>query len=389
MSNMFSIDNHELHRYISDLKKIREIVLTNAVMVGEIPAPTFGEKERIRFLQDRFIEDDLESITIDEQGNGAAIVPGVIGKKNILLMAHADSVFDHKTDHAIAVDQKNLVGPGIADNSLGLAVIASTPIILRSLKIKLDANLILLGASCGLGRGNLKGLRFFLENTSTPIDAGVCVAGTELGRLSYNSVALLRGEIKVSLPKGHDWERLGTIGAIAHLNKVIQKIQNIRIPKDPQTSIILGAIRGGNAFNTVARRASLQFEVRSEESKIVQEIHTEINEIIDEISALTETDITLDVIGSRQGGGLSYRHWMVKSVRKILEQLSITPQIFPTVGSLGAFIDQGIPGITIGITKGNSIHEEEESIEIEPIYRGLAQLVGTLKCIDEGLKNED
>ena len=389
MSNMFSINNHELHRYISDLKKIREIVLTNAVMVGEIPAPTFGEKERIRFLQDRFIEDNLESITIDEQGNGAAMIPGVTGKKNILLMAHADTVFDHKTDHAIAVDQETLVGPGIADNSLGLAVVASTSIILRTLEINLDANLILLGASGGLGRGNLKGLRFFLESTNTPIDAAVCVAGTELGRLSYHSVALLRGEIQVFLPKGYDWERFGTIGAIAHLNKVIQKMQNIRIPKDPQTSIILGAIRGGNAFNTIARKANLQFEVRSEDSEIVEEIHSEINEIIDEVSAFTETDISLDVIGSRQGGGLSYRHWMVKSVREILKQLSITPQIFPTVGSLGALIDQGIPGVTIGITRGNSIHEEEESIEIEPIYCGLAQLVGTLKSIDEGLKNED
>ena len=118
MSGPFSIDDHELHRYVSDLKKIREIVLTNAVMVGEIPAPTFGEKERIRFLQDRFIEDDLESITIDEQGNGAAIIPGVTGEKNILLMAHADSVFDHKTDHFLENRAKNKLLPSIFHQKL-------------------------------------------------------------------------------------------------------------------------------------------------------------------------------------------------------------------------------------------------------------------------------
>ena len=36
------------------LKKYRELILANLVMVGEIPAPTFNEGERVKFIVDRF-----------------------------------------------------------------------------------------------------------------------------------------------------------------------------------------------------------------------------------------------------------------------------------------------------------------------------------------------
>ena len=47
------------------LKNIREIILANLVMMGEIPAPTFEEEPRIRFFLDRFTEAGLDSISTD------------------------------------------------------------------------------------------------------------------------------------------------------------------------------------------------------------------------------------------------------------------------------------------------------------------------------------
>lgn len=47
------------------VKEIREILLANLVMMGEIPAPTFGEEARIRFFLDRFTEAGLDSISTE------------------------------------------------------------------------------------------------------------------------------------------------------------------------------------------------------------------------------------------------------------------------------------------------------------------------------------
>ena len=61
---------------IEQLKESKEILLANAVMLGEIPAPTFAEEDRIQFLANRFTEEGLQNISIDEAGNAMGILPG-------------------------------------------------------------------------------------------------------------------------------------------------------------------------------------------------------------------------------------------------------------------------------------------------------------------------
>ena len=53
------------------LREVRETYLTDAVLLGEIPSPTFGEQDRIRLAVDRFRENGLEDPEIDEFGNAS------------------------------------------------------------------------------------------------------------------------------------------------------------------------------------------------------------------------------------------------------------------------------------------------------------------------------
>ncbi len=233
-----------LKEFRSAAESVREILLANAVMVAEIPAPTFREAQRVRFIEDRFSECGLQNCSTDEVGNGFGILNGDPGEKQILLVAHADTVFDEKADHTIAMLSDRMTGPGVGDNSLGLAVLASLPILLEKLQIRLKSNLLLMAASRSLGRGNLEGLRFFLNNNRQPIASALCVEGVKLGRLSYSSIGMLRGEINVHVSEMYDWTRFGAAGAIITLNDVINKINRIPLPKRPKTSIVLGTIEG-------------------------------------------------------------------------------------------------------------------------------------------------
>ena len=60
---------------IKSLRENRETFLTDAVLLGEIPAPTFGEEERVRLALDRFRENGLDDPEIDEFGNASGILP--------------------------------------------------------------------------------------------------------------------------------------------------------------------------------------------------------------------------------------------------------------------------------------------------------------------------
>jgi acetylornithine deacetylase/succinyl-diaminopimelate desuccinylase-like protein len=370
------------------MEALRERVLADAVMIGEIPAPTFAEEPLVRFLADRFTEEGLDQVTIDEVHNATAVLPGQKGEKNILVAAHTDRVWDASVDHTITVTEDALIGPGIADNALGVATLTMLPTILDAMGIQLQSNLVLLGASRSLGRGDLQGLRFFTDNAQIPIGAGICLEGVQLGRVSYSSLGMNRCEIKVTTPEEQHWESWSLSGAIITLNKIVHDILAIKTPEVPKTSIILGSISSGSSFNVPSTKATLRFEVRSEEPGMVANIREQIEEVMEKVVAEQRVNATLEIIARRKPGSIDFSHPFVKSARTVLKELGIDPKIAPSISELSVLLDKGIPSMTLGLTHGDKKHQMDETVQIAPIFKGLAQLVAVLQSIDEQLDNE-
>lgn len=370
------------------LRPLQEELIANLIMLGEIPAPTFGEEDRIHFLKQRFCECGLQNISSDESENGLGIIPGRDDKKNILVVAHADTLFPKSQDHTITVQSDRLVGPGVADNSLGLAALVTLPSILEKLGIEFDSNIVLLGAVRGLGRGNMEGLSFFMDNTKRNFRGAVCVEGAQLGRLSYSSNAMLRGEIRCTVPEEYDWIKRGQTGAILTLNEVINRLLAIRVPRKPQTSITLGSMQSGSSYNLLATEGSIRFEVRSESDAMVHDIELQIEDIVAEVKSLTASDLVFDVVARREAGGIEVGHPMVRVTRQIMDALNITPRIFPSTSELAMLIQHNLPAVTIGLTKAENLQSPQEMVEIDPMFTGLAQLIGLLLAMDGGVCDE-
>ena len=387
---MTSIENPILEEIIASLPDIsskveefREIILANLAMLGEIPSPTFHEEQRIAFLLNRFTELGLNA-SADEVGNGIAIIEGKKGNKNIAITAHADTNVHENVNHTFTILPDKVNGPGVADNSLGVAVLASLPYLLEKLDIQFNANLILISDTRSLGRGNLEGIKHYLNNSKHTIHHGICIEGIKAGRLSHKSIGMLRGKISCEIPEQYDWSRFGSSSAILTLNEVINKINDIRLPKRPKSSIVMGSIEGGNSYNTIATSARLKFEIRSESEELTQEIGERIEEIVSEVSSGPKETVSLDIVAKRGPGGISFSHPLVKSSLKIIDSLGVKPRLAPSTSELAAFIEKEIPALTIGITSGDRIDETKESIDIEPVSRGIAQIIGILKAIDGG-----
>lgn len=370
------------------LTGIQETLIANLIMLSEIPAPTFEEAARVKLLLQRMLECGLEKVSTDEAGNGVGIIPGKDPDRNILLVAHADSVYTEKTDHTLSVLTDEIIGPGVSDNSLGLAVLATLSNILELLDIQLNSNLVLLSSTKGLGSGDLDGLRFFMENNRIPFDAGICVEGAQIGRLSYSAEGMFRGVITCKLPEELDWQKAGQNSAIIALNDVINRILEIPIPRRPRTSIVFGAIRGGKSYNIMATHSSLRFEVRSESAELVESIRERIDDIIAHVAASHKADVEFTVVSRREPGGIDVGHPLVKSCRRIMEELELKPTILPSMSEVSELISRGLPAVTLGITEASNLHDLNETIRIQPIYTGLAQLLAVLLAIDGGFCNE-
>jgi tripeptide aminopeptidase len=388
MDDQIKLLIESLPGYETRIMTMRDTILANLVMLGEIPAPTFREQARMAFFVNRLNEYQLLNCSTDEAGNGLGIIPGEGGERNILVVAHLDTVFDEKMDHTIAIQPGKVVGPAVGDNSLGLATLVSLPAILEALDIKLRSNLILMASSRSLGRGNIEGLRFFLENSEMEISAGVCVEGVKLGRISYSSIGMVRCEVAFRVPEQYDWTRFGAVGAIVMINELIDRILEIPLPRRPKTSIVLGSINSGRGFNTIATDAVLRLEIRSESGEMVHQLKHKIQNIAEEVSSHNGSEVSIHFLAQRKPGGISFSHPLASNSRLIMNSLGISPRISPSTSELSAFIDKGIPAVTLGLTDGENLGKKNESIEIDPIYTGIAQLVGLILAIDRGYCNE-
>jgi di/tripeptidase len=375
----------QLPKWREGARQIRELLLANAVMIGELPAPTGAEADRVAFLHNRFIESDCANVSTDEAGNALALIPGTKSEKTIFVAAHLDTPFASNTDHTITVTPDSFIGPGILDNSIGLAVIATLPSLIERLGLSFNDDILLMGTSRSLGEGDMAGMRFFLNHNQLPLRTGLLLEGGTLGRLSYAALALLRVEVTCELPRHYNFGDFGASGAIPILTKLVQRLRGIPLPRDPKSTMVFGSLEAGNAFNSAARHGCLKFELRSEEEGRVGKIYDEVQEIIDEMRHEAGVKLTLRVVSKRSIGGISYAHPLVRTTRSLMKTLEIEPIIAPSTGELAAVLSRGIPGLTLGLTQGAKRHELDESAQIEPIFTGLAQLIGVLKAIDQGI----
>ncbi len=377
-----------LDTYSRAAESIKDILLSNLVMIGEIPAPTFGERARVEMIQQLFTASGLQNCSIDDLDNGMAVLPGSDGQKNVLLVAHADTMFSGKVDHTIELHPNAAIGPGVADNSLGVALLAALPQLLEKLNLRLRNNVILLTPTRGLGKGNLEGLRFFLKHNKMPVSTGVCVEGAQLGRLSFSCIGMLRGEIVCSVPEEYDWTKFGATNAIVSLNEVINRILEISVPTRPRSKIVLGRIEGGTSVNSVPTNANLQFEIRSESARIIENISHEIDAIIAEVASNSGAEIEWHIFARRKPTGIPFKHPLVRTSTEIMKALDVEPRIAPSTSELSTVLGHHIPAVTLGLTKVERLNQEDETARIDMIFSGIAQFLALLKAIDGGICDE-
>jgi metal-dependent amidase/aminoacylase/carboxypeptidase family protein len=152
---------------------------------------------------------------------------------------------------------------------------------------------------------------------------------------------------------------------------------------------VLGSVEGGKAYNTISTEALLRFEVRTESEQIGAEIVQHLEDITSDVSSQTGAEVTLDIFAHRRPGGISFQHPLARNARRIMRTLGIQPRRSPSTSELAAFIERDMPAVTIGITYGERQNQPDEMVQIEPMFTGLAQLLGILLAIDGGFCLED
>jgi acetylornithine deacetylase/succinyl-diaminopimelate desuccinylase-like protein len=379
----------KLPALVDEVKSLREIIITNIVLVGQTPAPTFREKRRSMLFMDRLVEFQVDEVTTDGYRNPIGIIRGSDpSKPPIFVLAHLDTFFDKGQPINYTIKENTITGPGLLDNSLGVGVIISLPAIFKKLDLQFESDVVLAGTIQSIGKGNLRGVRHLLKTWPTPIRGGICIEGVELGRMNYFSDGMIRGEIHCSISGERGKLDEYTPNAIIVLNEVMNEIMNLKISQRPRSRIVIGKIRGGANHGKIATEASLGFEIRSDSYKMVKKIFRQIKDIVEGISHENEVDLNLKTVSNLRASRLKYNHPLVKNSAAVIETLGIKPFSQSTESALSIFLSQKIPAVTLGITHGENVYKDKATMEIEPMYKGIAQVIGVLQAIDSGVCDE-
>ena len=376
----------DVNLYHKKIEELQEIILTNIVLTGQIPAPTFEEAERVKFFLERMSSYPVDECVHDNYGNPIAVIRGIDSNKPpIFLVAHLDTFYSRMVEHHYTINEYTVNGAGILDNTTGVGVLLSLPEIIKHLDIRFQSDLVLIAPIQSIGEGNLRGIRRFLKQWGKPIRAALCLEGGELGRLSYYADGMMRvlADCKVNVKDG--WNRPYVPNAILLLNELVNHILKIRIPQKPRTSIIINTVNGGTKYGNIPYRAHLGFEIHSDSDKITRQLYKNIQEIVDSMVHEYEIELNLRLISNIHAANLRYNHPLVKSAVSIMKSLDVKPIINPSESELSVFLARKIPALTLGCTHGKNYHLENAEIQIKPLFTGIAQILGILFAIDQGV----
>lgn len=386
-------NDSELKQIVNTIMSIREIILTNVVLIGQTPCQTRADDSRkktrrTQMFLDRLAEAQPDELTTDFHGNPLALFKGSSGREHpIMLVAHMDTALGMESECHYQVSEDYLIGPGLIDNSLGVGVLMSIPDVLKTLGIRLKSDLVLIGLPESLRDSNLKSIRNFLSAWKSPVKAAVCVEGGEIGRLNYFSKGMIRAEILCDIPQEIGYTDKYGLNAIIVMNEVINRILAIRLPLRPQTNIVLGEIHSGYKHGELPLFARLGFEIHSDSDSMVEDTFGRILEISDDLSHKFSAQIRLRKISSVKAAHLHFHHPMIKAAIQVMEALEIKPIIESSESELSVFLSHRIPAITLAVAHGLNPQKENEKVFIPSIYKGITQLVGVIMAIDqEGVK---
>ena len=366
-------------------------LLELCIAIQQIPAPTGEEQVRARWVAAAMQHAGFADVQQDAVANVYARIPGKRRGPALLVSAHTDTVFPATTDLRIfrEADGSRVFGPGLGDNSTGVAALLWLGQHLRQQQPAVDVWLV---ANSGEeGNGDLCGMRAAADRLADKVGACIVIEGMGLSRVVHRALGSRRFRIEVTAPGGHSWSDFGAASAVHVLVQLAADLTRLKAPARPRTTFNVGVIGGGTSINTIAQQAALELDLRSEDPAALAGIVTQATAIVERYTTprwqQAGVTVRMTLIGDRPAGEIADDHPLVLAAFNSLAAVGIQPQANMRTSSTDANIplSRGIPAVCIGVTDGGNAHRLDEWILPELLPRGMRHLLALTAWATEWL----
>lgn len=343
-----------------------------------IPAPLHGEGARARFVLDWLEKNGLSGGRIDEAGN--VIFPyNCATEKYIAFTAHMDTVFP-ETEPFSVIHEGNIARcPGIGDDTANMAAMLLLARWAVRNQVAFRYPLLFVWDTGEEGLGDLRGVRGLLRDYAGRIGALVALDGV-YPKLIHRAVGSVRYRICIETEGGHSFRNFGSPNAIERMAALIEALYRQSLPQveGSHTTFNVGTMSGGTSVNTIAQRAEMLYEYRSDSREALDRMEQQLRALLAE-QEKTCLRLTCEEIGNRPAGSVSGAEQTALEQRWLdaVEALLPGTEVKAGAGSTDCNIplSQGIPAICIGGYRGGAAHTHEEWIDYDSLDTGYALLL--------------
>jgi len=300
-----------------------------------------------------WVEDQLSSLGLspkrDDEGNVWA------GSGELLLVAHLDTVLPPQ---GYRVDGGRWYGPGLGDNSAGVAVLLSEA-------LALSAKGVTLAFSVGEeGLGNLRGARALVRQLGP---RRLLAVDGYVPTLVAQAVGSVRLRAIFQGPGGHAWGDRQRPSPVPALGEALVGLY--RLDRSAETSLNVGRVWGGEAINAIPQAVGLELDLRARDPEELKILEQGARAILMEAARAHGVELSLKVLGERPAGSTVTPDLLAACV-EALRQEGVEPRLTCGSTDAAAGVELGIPALALGVYRGGGAHTPEEWVEPESLWLG-------------------
>jgi tripeptide aminopeptidase len=367
--------NSAVQRALADLSDYAPMLET-AIAVQQVPAPTFDEGRRGELVAGRMRELGLHDVSHDLVGNVYGRRRGQAGLPGLLVSAHLDTVFPIGTDLRIRREGNRIYGPGLGDNSTGIAGLLHLAGAFQRHDLPNQGDVWFVANVGEEGLGDLRGIRAAVDRLRDQIGAVIILEGCDFGTLHHQAIGVRRYRIEARAPGGHSWGNYGNPSAIHALVRLAARICELTVPRSPRTTFNIGVIEGGTSVNTIAQQASLLLDMRSVSAPALDDLVAQVDRLVRAAAAEhADVQIRVTTVGDRPSGAIPREHPLVQAAVNAYQSVGAVISFQQSSTDANIPLSQGIPAVCVGITDGGNAHRHDEFIIPENLGRGMQALL--------------
>ena len=385
-----------------------------------IPAPPFGEMNRVLWFADLLHKLELSDIYIDDEGNAGGVyyrTPAQNGdywrspaepasilsdRPVILVSAHLDTVFPADTPLEPVLEARRLTAPGACDNAAGVIGMLAIAAALKASEIELGCDVVFVGNVGEEGEGDLRGIRHVYERSvwSSRIAAHIVLDGAGDQIAVNEALGSRRFLVTIAGPGGHSWSDADAPNPIVVLAEAISDIASIPLPTLPRTTLNVGTIEGGSAVNAVPERAAARLDLRSTDANELLRLEVEMRRAVEDAVRRANVRLygqanrppaltfALEQIGDRPAGKLPMHAPILETLRAVDRHLGLQTQLRLASTDANIPLSLGIPALSLGAGgDGGGIHTRNEWFDATGRELALKRILLLLLALAEDVEH--